>query len=457
MKKIYTLLIASAVTLSVTASAAGDNSPLRKRSDVKTEKSKDTPAWPLELNAVTSQKHVKGLRKADGSPSIEGWWSFYLGDYYFEDSAGGYIPMGYDAAFDEEDSSVIWFTPVSESDNDDADSRLYRPFRATYDAETATLTIGVRYTGNEFGFYVFQMPFRYDAVINDLVYLDSFDVTFNAEEGTLEFPQDHGIDWAGYDSMVPIMENYKGSICCYDLGAAWKFNPQASLEGEWEFIGNVTFVDPWLVPAMNLNNEENSYMVEFEQKVDEPTVYRLVNPYKSGPVAGYNGYEGDGYIVFDIADPEHVIFRAADAGFENWAIIGGIYNFYCYNALGYMAELYPDYTVEELVTQFDYIPNTRYTDNKVILGSMTQNGATVYDANFGFQLNPFGGNFFQGIKMTGSITFPLWFDAAVGAIAVDENANVEYYNLNGIRISNPQPGQLVIKRAGSTVTKEIIR
>ena len=39
----------------------------------------------------------------------------------------------------------------------------------------------------------------------------------------------------------------------------------------------------------------------------------------------------------------------------------------------------------------------------------------------------------------------------------DANAPVEYYNLQGIRIANPEAGQLLIKRQGKTVSKIVVR
>ncbi len=39
----------------------------------------------------------------------------------------------------------------------------------------------------------------------------------------------------------------------------------------------------------------------------------------------------------------------------------------------------------------------------------------------------------------------------------DSDAAVELYNLQGVRVDNPQPGQLVIKRRGATVTKVVVR
>ena len=39
----------------------------------------------------------------------------------------------------------------------------------------------------------------------------------------------------------------------------------------------------------------------------------------------------------------------------------------------------------------------------------------------------------------------------------DVNAPVEYYNLQGMRVANPEAGQLVIKRQGKTVSKIVVR
>ncbi len=41
--------------------------------------------------------------------------------------------------------------------------------------------------------------------------------------------------------------------------------------------------------------------------------------------------------------------------------------------------------------------------------------------------------------------------------SVEENAPVEYYNLQGVRISEPAAGQIVIRRQGSTVSKVLVR
>ena len=41
-------------------------------------------------------------------------------------------------------------------------------------------------------------------------------------------------------------------------------------------------------------------------------------------------------------------------------------------------------------------------------------------------------------------------------IVIDSNAPVEYYNLQGVRVSTPAPG-LYIRRQGNTATKVLVR
>lgn len=49
--------------------------------------------------------------------------------------------------------------------------------------------------------------------------------------------------------------------------------------------------------------------------------------------------------------------------------------------------------------------------------------------------------------------------AGVGSIVADQDSNapVEYFNLQGVRVANPQAGQLVIRRQGDKASKEYIR
>ena len=69
-----------------------------------------------------------------------------------------------------------------------------------------------------------------------------------------------------------------------------------------------------------------------------------------------------------------------------------------------------------------------------------------------------GGYYYAGDDVS-TITFPTiqQENSSIGDIIVDAEAEVEYYNLQGIRIDNPKSGQIVIKRQGNVVSKEFIR
>ena len=57
-----------------------------------------------------------------------------------------------------------------------------------------------------------------------------------------------------------------------------------------------------------------------------------------------------------------------------------------------------------------------------------------------------------GVILNAALT---WVDPKTGVdeVIVDENAPVEYYNLQGIRLAQPEPGTIVIRRQGNQVSK----
>lgn len=64
------------------------------------------------------------------------------------------------------------------------------------------------------------------------------------------------------------------------------------------------------------------------------------------------------------------------------------------------------------------------------------------------------------IKLTKDIPFNSDSESGIDSIVtdtVDENAPVEYYNLQGLRINEPAAGQIVIRRQGSKVSKVLVR
>lgn len=153
----------------------------------------------------------------------------------------------------------------------------------------------------------------------------------------------------------------------------------------WTSLGNATFMDGWLLPGVGIDqtNRENWYEVELQQNDENKAVYRLVNPYKGNcPLAAINQSTKNGYIQFDVTDPDHVVFANVDAGFV--FADAGITEFYCNNNLSYYVN--GGYPASVVIEQLgDQIPYTTFKDGVLTLGRITTDDGVYNDACYGTQ------------------------------------------------------------------------
>ena len=432
------MLAASAVVVSA---AAAETSPLRG----------NLLDSPKKINGMNFQseslpklepkgKQAKGLRKVDGSNSLEGEWAMMFLDLYFEDSVYDGIRVNYTASVD---GTTVTFTP---------NSSTYQKMIAEYDEEAGVLIFSREYVGIVDGFYAYQQPFIYNYETNEMDYQDLLGELCMTQNVVI-FPQAAGMDWHAFSDQDGTQD--KGFLDLYDFTIFFQPNP-----GEWNDIGNASFIDGWLIPAYGEDQNEYVYEVAAQQSASNPKLLRLVNPYKYGPLSEQNSSRTNGYIVFDISDPDHVVFNMADAGFSNKQ--SGITSFFAYNWLGALCFVNPGYYPWEIAEAMgDAISYTTYKDGVIATGQPVNNRP---DTRFGTQLSPTYGNYWAVddygtiANMSARIVLPEEFVAGVGAIEVDNsNAPVEYYNLQGMRILNPQAGQLVIKRQGTKTSKLIVK
>lgn len=456
MNKFY--LLGATALIALTAGATPALKPLENA------KTKGSVAGQYELKptntSATDRMRVKSARKVSEDPGFAGDWVFQLGDWYTGSSS---ITVNYSATYDAETGEIYFNPPLN--------SESYLPYVAYYDAETEAVNFPKYHLFNDEGatyqYFVYQLPFLYIEEEENIAYADYIESTYYPATGVIVFEQNSGIAWTPcYDAegnRPVVINNQRVYYGIYDMEGATK-SGGGEVTGDWIDMGEALFADGWILPGVGVNQLEQRYYVPLQQDAMNSNRYRLVDPYKYGPLARYNESTETGYIIFDVTDPDHVVFEMADAGFS-WRDLG-LTTVYCYNQLGAVMVKY-SLSFQEAVSmvEMEDFPFTTFKDGEVLLSyvmAYNDNGIlyTAYDANFGYQGDPTGGQQWYNdatgkyANMTASILFPGAYDS-VGTIGVDEEMAEEYFNLQGIRVRHPEKGQTVIVRKGNSTEKII--
>lgn len=222
-------------------------------------------------------------------------------------------------------------------------------------------------------------------------------------------------------------------------------------DGEtWTAIGYTDFYDCWVLPAFEINPAEYIYEVAVEQSDDTPTRYRLVDPYNIDLFAQDNTADGHGYIIFDVADPECVIFDYVNSGLA----IDQIGAFYCFNFAGYCAQMGLDAaSIKNMIEQAKANPaNDTSGIGDILLTTYEDGAVTVTDGVFYVDVLD---EMYMANLYNSTIVIP--GEGGINDITVDSDSDcpVEYFNLQGIRVAEPQPGAIYIRHQGRTAVKVI--
>lgn len=187
--------------------------------------------------------------------------------------------------------------------------------------------------------------------------------------------------------------------------------------------------------------------VEFEENIDSPGVYRLVNPYKnwSGRNSADFSYDSlhDYYILINATNPDYVYLMRGESGIT---------------AGGTMTVLHSN--IEQFVNMYgmDFMLEY-YTEGggKLIDGVITL--PVIIDLNETYNMwinavNIYGTS--CPANATGHLEFVLP-QSEENSVAVVESSDapVEFYSLDGVKVANPERG-IYIKRQGDKVTKVLL-
>lgn len=208
---------------------------------------------------------------------------------------------------------------------------------------------------------------------------------------------------------------------------------------QWVDAGTVEFTDPFVAGIYQLDITE-PYEVACQENAGRPGYYRLVNPYHAHPVFGQAtdkwseytlGHDHDHYIYIDATDPSFVKIEPS--------------------ALG-LAARYGDMYVGDMLSYFIGLGNS--------LDALIQAGYQPGYMEDGFITFP-ARSLYLGEKLyadgapqsCGEAVLDFTGVAGIHAVGADDpSAPVEYFNLQGIRVTDPAAG-VYIRRQGATVSK----
>lgn len=255
---------------------------------------------------------------------------------------------------------------------------------------------------------------------------------FATESGVYNFTNNAETNTAGFVMIVTLDETG-----AYQEAGLVEFVLDGP-EDDWETFANPGhFYEGTIAPGFGLDPID--YDVTVQRNKTDNNLYRIVNPYTNGgwSYAGDDEIctDGDHYFYINATDPNKVYVEAGATGLflGNGSIMT--------SSRAYLEQFY------------------NYSQSGAVYGTMDSNGLITLDGNavlFALQSNP-GALYFSSGAST-KLQLPENRDlAGIGEIAndaIDANAPVEYYNLQGMRILNVEnnPG-LYIRKQGNTTSK----
>lgn len=206
-------------------------------------------------------------------------------------------------------------------------------------------------------------------------------------------------------------------------------------DDDWEELGAGVYTDPILYDATYLNATKD-YDVTVERSISNPSRFRFKSPF--GEIfTSYNishsGHEH--YIYIDMTDPEAVVVELSLTGL---AVNYGQIRIWSVNGR------YSGNTADEL-KEYGYGIST-YDD--------ATNTITFPAKSLFYQEPEYANGSWYAAQYEGKLVLPEFSTGpglgAIETIEADAAGETEYYNLQGIRIAEPEQGIFIIRQGGKT-------
>lgn len=213
----------------------------------------------------------------------------------------------------------------------------------------------------------------------------------------------------------------------------------------WKDCGEAEFTDGFLQDIIsNIPSQTTKCMLQ--ESITEPGRYRLVDPYAGieeyGALSGKHS-DHHHYIYINATEPECIYVEESPIGMESSEYglmrVNSYVNYFL--AAGYM--------IEECI--------------ELELGGVIEDGVLTFpEEALLFSMLKFDNADWWITDSDGmtAIKLPEGFDMTSGienvAIEAGDGAKAEYFDLQGVKVNNPQAGKLYIKRQGAKSTKVVM-
>lgn len=439
MKKLYTLALAAAVALGASALSLQQVTPNEGfRLMPKGVNTAERLVKPMAtLTAKTPRKAV----------SADNFYRMYVWSFTEAKSGEAYTEQAfYVDPYETKDGvqegialiEFEGFQTLAKADLD-AGTLTFVPFKIEENYPVSTTINADLYV------IPFQIDFNPELDIEDMfVKTNESTITITDNSVTMPDNQGWGIYWVpvGADISSPDTQIKPLLYFAYN-----EFEPYDDLK-YWTPVGEGEYRDGLTYSIYRKEgetaSEENVPVcnVEIYRNVEDPNYIRIMNPFGPYMKQFYkNGEFESNPVYLDLTDPTDVIWELQFTGIVDSD--GQIYfmgGTYAIEAFG---------LTEAEIVEWG-IKNITYADNVI---SFPQ-GSVLLAIPRG------GNNWGIGNKLPAYNTYlslPKDWNSAVSNITVEDNdAPVEYYNLQGVRVANPENG-LYIKRQGKTAKKVLVK
>ncbi len=282
---------------------------------------------------------------------------------------------------------------------------------------------------------------RYGCFEGILTQKDINDVLENAsgvktieKSGEVALSADNG---NGMYTIVAITFSENGAPLEWDY-AQYTYTTSSS-EG-WTSLGEATYKSDIFESLFEIDIP--AYKVKVERNIENPSLYRVVNPYGGDypyPELSMKAEGFDIYIVFDTTDPNKVFFKPTNLGIDT----GGGW---------WIAANYGYFTEEINGKPAPANSFGKLSDNVITFPKNSVLTTCEHISIFGGE----DGKWYYG-NDSGTLSLTLPDESAVESLSTINEETTEYFNLQGLRLTKPQKGSMVIERKGSSTVKKVIR